>query len=104
MPIYDAIMSDTMTKVLLRKSKNGEFTPFPRSKHEDDETPERCAIREVMEETSYITEKLNCCTFFEGVEGSRKVKYFVIRDVPSEISRIEWFPMLKEVLYFGSVI
>lgn len=101
-PIYGAIMIDkTMTKVLLCKSNNGEFWSFPRGKHEDDETPERCAIREVMEETGYdITNKLDSRVFFEDVEGLRKVKYFVIRDVPDvrfapilqgEISRIEWF-------------
>lgn len=84
-PVMGAILLSTkMDKVLLVRgwSKNAAWG-FPRGKRMKDETDEKCAIREVYEETGFdIKSRLNKRQFIEIHAGLQRVKLFIIKNVP----------------------
>lgn len=102
-PVCGAIiLNSDMTKVLLVQGYYGKSWGFPKGKINQDETPEACAIREVLEETGLdISNMLNPDDFFTA--HHKEIKLYVIRGAPEdrnyepttqkEIGDIRWFSL-----------
>lgn len=102
-PVAGAIMLDeTLERCLLVKGwKAGASWGFPRGKKNKDEEDSICAVREVIEETSYnIQPKLNLDDHLEVVVGQQRMRLFIIPGVKDdtmfepqtkkEVSEIAW--------------
>ncbi|CAD5212862.1 unnamed protein product [Bursaphelenchus okinawaensis] len=106
-PTYGAVMfNKDLTEVLLVQ---GYFSTknswgFPKGKVNEDETPEACAIREVLEETGYdITDKMRPDVCFRYNLNDTAVCLYAALDVDQdfnfhphmrkEIRKIAWYPI-----------
>lgn len=89
-PRYGAILvSDDEKHVLLVKSFKRGLWCFPRGKHEGTESPEDCAVREVMEETGFdIRSKLNEKEWVEHIDDGQRCRLYIIRNVSREVKMI----------------
>ncbi|XP_071532008.1 m7GpppN-mRNA hydrolase-like [Panulirus ornatus] len=104
-PTYGAIMiSDDHSQVLLAQEQNYRKWGFPKGKIEDGESPEDCAVREVLEETGFdISSKLDVNHYLERQIGPQPVRLYIIPGVPLdtkftpdskwEIKQLRWFPL-----------
>ncbi|XP_074115849.1 m7GpppN-mRNA hydrolase-like [Cotesia typhae] len=105
-PTFGAIMlNEDLTKVLLVESfwrKN--LWGFPKGKVEEDEDPESCAAREVLEEVGFdISLLINKDRFIEHEIKNQRVRLYIIPGVKenttfhpmtkNEIGNIKWFPL-----------
>ncbi|XP_024400126.1 mRNA-decapping enzyme subunit 2 [Physcomitrium patens] len=102
-PVTGAIILDeSLERCLLVKGwKAGASWSFPRGKKNKDEEDSTCAVREVVEETSYnIKPKLNLDDHLEVVVGQQRMRLFIIPGVKDdflfepqtkkEVSEIAW--------------
>ncbi|CAD5217150.1 unnamed protein product [Bursaphelenchus xylophilus] len=106
-PTYGAVMfNKDLTEVLLVQ---GYFSTknswgFPKGKVNEDESPEACAIREVLEETGYdITDKMRPDVMFRYNLNDTAVCLYAALDVDQdfsfhphlrkEIRKIAWYPI-----------
>ncbi|XP_071541870.1 m7GpppN-mRNA hydrolase-like [Panulirus ornatus] len=106
-PTYGAIMiSDDHSQVLLVQAQKSRKWGFPKGKIEDGESPEDCAVREVMEETGYdISGKVDVNHYLERQIGPHTVGLYIIPGVPLdtkftpgskwEIRELRWFPLYE---------
>lgn len=107
-PTYGAIILDeTLENVLLVQgylAKSG--WGFPKGKVNEDEAPHDCAVREVMEETSFDIKNRICKdVYIEQKITDQLVRLYIIPGVSKdtkfnpktrkEIRNIEWFPIEK---------
>uniref|UniRef100_A0A914WE26 mRNA-decapping enzyme 2 n=1 Tax=Plectus sambesii TaxID=2011161 RepID=A0A914WE26_9BILA len=108
-PTFGAILLDSsLEHVLLVQgyyaSKNN--WGFPKGKVNEDEDPVKCAIREVLEETSYdISAGIKHQRFVQRIVGENPVQLYIIPDVPAdfpfkpstryEIRKIQWFRLAE---------
>ncbi|XP_071534599.1 m7GpppN-mRNA hydrolase-like [Panulirus ornatus] len=83
-PTYGAIMiSDDHSQVLLVQAQKCRKWGFPKGKIEDGESPEDCAVREVLEETGFdISAKLDVNHYLERQIGPHTVRLYIIPGVP----------------------
>ncbi|XP_071535003.1 m7GpppN-mRNA hydrolase-like [Panulirus ornatus] len=104
-PTYGAIiLSEDHSHILLAKGFQSGKWSFPKGKIESGETPEACAVREVLEEAGYdISPKLDTKDYLERMIGPQRVRLYIIPGVPrytrfatntkGEISELRWFPL-----------
>lgn len=99
------ILNETCDKCLLVKGwKSGASWGFPKGKKNKDEEDDKCAIREVLEETSLdISSILKPQDYLELLVGQQRSRLFIVFGVPEnshcepqtkkEISEIAWHPL-----------
>jgi len=105
-PTYGAIMlNEDLTHVVLASSYwNKKSWGFPKGKVNEEEAADRCAVREVYEETGYsIAEKIDPNMYITKTINDQECGLFLIHGVPMntkfkpiakfEISEIDWFPL-----------
>ncbi|XP_065337600.1 m7GpppN-mRNA hydrolase [Cloeon dipterum] len=105
-PTFGAIiLNENMTHVLLVQGYYSKCSwGFPKGKVNEGEEWSRCAIREVLEETSFdISPYLRENDFLEHVHNDQLIRLYIISGVPSdtsfkpstrcEIKSIQWFPV-----------
>ena len=77
------LLNEDGDKVLLVRDFNSMSWMFPRGKKIPGESDVNCAIREIMEETSFdITNYVNETDFITMNVNSRVLKFFIVRNVP----------------------
>jgi len=105
-PTYGAIiLNPALDKVLLVQGFSAKASwGFPKGKVNEEESPDLCAAREVMEEIGYdIAPKLDAEEYLEQVINDKLVRLYVIAKVEEttkfqtntrcEIRDIKWFPI-----------
>ncbi|KAL3865757.1 hypothetical protein ACJMK2_043114 [Sinanodonta woodiana] len=105
-PTYGAIMLDPDMKYCLLVQ--GFYTKaswgFPKGKINAEESPEDCAVREVLEETGFdVKELLKPENYLESQRSDQLTRLYIINGVPlttkfqprtrKEIKSLQWFPI-----------
>lgn len=95
------ILNEKMDKVLMVQPWRSKVWVFPRGKINKNESDEKCAIREVLEETGFdMSAYLNPNDFIEVTRQNKNIRLYVVKGVPmdtvfetqtrKEISEIKW--------------
>lgn len=101
--------SQTRVALASRRTRRGDLVwGLPKGVVEDDEAPDRAAVREVREETGLdaeIREALGDISYWyvwEGVRVKKKVSFFLMEAVGGDVSRhdhemeeVRWFPVAE---------
>ena len=106
-PTYGAIiLCEGNTHVLLVQSYWAKSSwGFPKGKVNEGERPEKCAIREVYEETGFdITDLINPKYYMESIINEQVVRLYIVAGISRttkfepktryEIKACEWFPVI----------
>ncbi|CDW52059.1 DCP2 and NUDIX domain containing protein [Trichuris trichiura] len=105
-PLFGAILvNESLSEVLLVQGYYAKSSwGFPKGKINENESPEECAVREVLEEVGYdISHKIAAAPFAIRRLADSNLGLFLIRGVEAnfrflpqtrnEIRRIKWFPI-----------
>eukprot|EP00357_Protocruzia_adherens_P036767 CAMPEP_0114992130 /NCGR_PEP_ID=MMETSP0216-20121206/11766_1 /TAXON_ID=223996 /ORGANISM="Protocruzia adherens, Strain Boccale" /LENGTH=428 /DNA_ID=CAMNT_0002355553 /DNA_START=57 /DNA_END=1343 /DNA_ORIENTATION=- len=102
--VYGSILirEDNKYVLLVESAESHGNLSFPKGKLDENETPERCAIRETMEETNYdISKLLNPLKYVDLTQGTKTNRMYIVENIPKEtqfttqtrceINSISWY-------------
>ncbi|CAF2962071.1 unnamed protein product [Rotaria sp. Silwood2] len=105
-PTYGAVLIDPTYEhiLLVRGFYNRESWGFPKGKVQENESPLKCAIREVMEEVGFdMKERAFDDQYLERDLNGQLIRLYIVKQVPldtkfapktkNEIKEMRWFPI-----------
>lgn len=103
-----AMFNESLSKVLLLQGTESNSWSFPRGKINKEETDEKCAVRECLEETGFdVSDKIDENEYVERTIGGKNYKIYLIKNISeetkfqpmvrNEIKDIKWIHWSKVV-------